>query len=145
MGIKDLIIIKKVDDDDIEFLYDILKERNSKINVKHNELPTFEQHTSFVKSKPYDEWYIIMAETKKVGHIHLYNDDAIGWFVKNEYKRMGFVIPAFNELKRIHKRKKYLGRVNPMNSEAINLLLKLKFTVKTVYPDHILYEYKCLD
>ena len=36
MGIKDIIKIKEVDSDDIEFLYEMLKERDSRINVTHN-------------------------------------------------------------------------------------------------------------
>jgi len=142
MGIKDIITIKKVEDEDIEFLYEMLKERDSRINVSHKELPTFQQHKKFVKSKPCDGWYIIMAQEKKVGHIQIYNDDRIGWFIKNEYKRLGFVIPAFEKLKKIHPREKYLGKVNPDNLEAQNLLIKLNFVLKETFPNYLLFEYK---
>ena len=64
MGIKDIIKIKEVDSDDIEFLYEMLKERDSRINVTHNELPSFNQHKKFFETNPYDGWYIIMAENK---------------------------------------------------------------------------------
>ena len=50
-------------------------------------------------------------------------------------------ILAFEELKRLHKRKKYLGKVNTNNFESQNLLTKLKFVLKNTYPDYLLYEY----
>jgi len=142
MGIKDIIKIKEVDSDDIEFLYEMLKERDSRINVTHNELPSFNQHKKFFETNPYDGWYIIMAENNKVGHIHIYDDDTIGWFIKNEYKRFGFVIPAFEKLKKIHPREKYLGKVNPKNIEAQNLLIKLNFVLKETFSDYLLFEYR---
>ena len=37
---------------DIRFLYDLLKERNSSINISHRKMPTYKQHVKFVNSKP---------------------------------------------------------------------------------------------
>ena len=59
----------------------------------------------------------------------------------NETKGFGFIIPAFEKLKEIHPRKKYVGKLNPKNIEIQNLLTKLKFVLKSTYPDYLLYEY----
>ena len=141
MGIKDLVKLKEVTERNAEFLYDMLKERDPTINVTHKKLPSFNKHLEFIKSKPYDAWYIIEIESKQVGHIYIDNKNRIGWFIKREFKGFGFVIPAFEELKILHKRKNYLGKVNPNNFEAQNLLTKLKFVLKNTYPDYLLYEY----
>ena len=141
MGIKNLVKLKEVTEGNAEFLYEMLKERNPTINVTHKKLPLFNKHLEFIKSKPYDAWYIIEIKSKPVGHIYIDNESRIGWFIKKEFKGFGFVIPAFDELKTLHKRKNYLGKVNPNNFEAQNLLTKLKFVLKNTYPDHLLYEY----
>ena len=141
MSIKNLVKLKEVTEDNAEFLYEMLKERDSTVNVTHQKLPLFNEHVEFIKSKPYDAWYIIEIESKRVGHIYIDNENRIGWFIKREFKGFGFVIPAFEELKILHKRKNYLGKVNPNNFEAQNLLTKLKFVLKNTYPDYLLYEY----
>ena len=141
MGIKNLVKLKEVTERNAEFLYEMLKERDSTVNVTHQKLPLFNEHLEFIKSKPYDAWYIIEIESKQVGHIYIDNENRIGWFIKREFKGFGFVIPAFEELKILHKRKNYLGKVNPNNFEAQNLLTKLKFVLKNTYPDYLLYEY----
>ena len=141
MSIKNLVKLKEVTEDNAEFLYEMLKERDSTVNVTHQKLPLFNEHLEFIKSKPYDAWYIIEIESKQVGHIYIDNKNRIGWFIKREFKGFGFVIPAFEELKILHKRKNYFGKVNPNNFEAQNLLTKLKFVLKTTYPDYLLYEY----
>jgi len=142
MGIKDFVKLKEVTEEDAKFLYEMLKERDSIINVTHKKLPSFAQHLQYIKSQPYDAWYIILVESKKVGHIEIFSDDRIGWFLKKEFKGFGFVIPAFEELKKLHKREKYIGKVNPKNFEAQNLLIKLKFILKSTHPDVLRYEYK---
>ena len=141
MTIKNLVKLKEVTEDNAEFLYEMLKERDSTVNVTHQKLPLFNEHLEFIKSKPYDAWYIIEIESKQVGHIYIDNENRIGWFIKIEFKEFGFVIPAFEELKILHKRKNYFGKVNPNNFEAQNLLTKLKFVLKNTYPDYLLYEY----
>ena len=141
MSIKNLVKLKEVTEDNAEFLDEMLKERDSTVNVTPQKLPLFSEHLEFLKSKPYDAWYIIEIESKQVGHIYIDNENRIGWFIKREFKGFGFVIPAFEELKILHKRKNYLGKVNPNNFEAQNLLTKLKFVLKNTYPDYLLYEY----
>ena len=96
MGIKDIITIKKVEDEDIEFLYEMLKERDSRINVSHKELPTFQQHKKFVKSKPCDGWYIIMAQEKKVGHIQIYNPQGEATAYIGNHKENGGALMFYN-------------------------------------------------
>ena len=114
MGIKNLVKLKEVTEENADFLYEMLKERDSTINVTHKELPSFNKHLEFIKSNPYDAWYIIEIESKQVGHIWLDNVDRIGWFTKKEFKGFGFVILAFEELKRLHKEKNISVKLTPI-------------------------------
>ena len=82
MGIKNLVKLKEVTERNAEFLYDMLKERDPTINVTHKELPSFNKHLEFIKSNPYDAWYIIEIKSKQVGHIYIDNESRIGWFIK---------------------------------------------------------------
>jgi hypothetical protein len=43
----------------LEWLYELMKEREPEINISHRELPTFEQHRQFVTRRPYRFWYLI--------------------------------------------------------------------------------------
>lgn len=141
MGIRDLIRLEIVNENDAQFLYDMLKERDSTVNVEHTKLPTYKKHVDFIKSNPYDGWYIILADSVKLGHIFVDSENRIGWFVKKEYKGFGFVIQAFDELKKLHKREKYIGKINPKNIDAQNLIVKLNFVLKETYSKYLLYEY----
>ncbi len=38
---------------DAQFLYDLLFERPSYANISHKEMPTYDAHCAFIKSKPY--------------------------------------------------------------------------------------------
>ena len=111
MSIKNLVKLKEVTEDNAEFLYEMLKERDSTVNVTHQKLPLFNEHLEFLKSKPYDAWYIIEIESKQVGHIYIDNENRIGWFIKREFKGFGFVIPAFEELKYYIKGKTILVKL----------------------------------
>ena len=65
------ITLKLVTDSDLEFLFQLLKNRDSRANISHKKMPTYQQHVKFVKSKPYSKWYIIIQSKEKVGSISL--------------------------------------------------------------------------
>ena len=58
--IKNSIKFKVVTKLDYEFLYELLKERKLINNISHKKMQIFSQHVKFVKTKPYDKWYIII-------------------------------------------------------------------------------------
>ena len=118
MKIFDTMKLKKVSEDDVDFLYEMLKERDPVENYLHKEMPTYEEHSKFVmKTNPYDGWYIIMLDSKKVGHINIVHKDnyEVGWFIKKEFQNFGIPIKAFEMLKELHKSPIYTGKNNPKN------------------------------
>ena len=135
----DFIQLKIVSDEDIEFLYEMLQERDDTVNVNHKSLPTYEEHKKFVKMNSYDVWYIILKDSQKIGHINL-DGFEIGWFIKKKYQGFGFVVEAFEKLKQNHHKTKYQGKINPNNVNAKIFLEKLNFKLKKKYSDFHLYE-----
>ena len=81
------IKLKLVTDSDYRFLYNLLKERDSRTNISHKKMPTFHQHVDFVKSKPYTKWYIVKYGAKKIGSIYLTSQNEIGIFIKNTHQK----------------------------------------------------------
>ena len=82
--IKNPIKFKTVTKLDYEFLYELLKERKLINNISHKKMPTFSQHVKFVKTKPYEKWYIIIKNEKKCGAIYLTKLNEIGLQLKKE-------------------------------------------------------------
>ena len=78
---KEKLCFQLVDDSDLRFLFNLLKERDPNTNISHKKMPTFTEHEQFVKSKPYSYWYIIKLSRKKIGTIYLSKNNEIGIFI----------------------------------------------------------------
>ena len=63
-------------DEQIEILYDQLKNRNC--GISHKLLPQYQDHSKFVKNHPYRYWAIVSENNLPVGTIYLQKDNSIG-------------------------------------------------------------------
>jgi len=113
------ITLKLVTDSDLEFLFQLLKNRDSRANISHKKMPTYQQHVKFVKSKPYSKWYIIIQSKEKVGSIYLSKTNEIGIFILKIFQKQNIGKSALNELFKKNPRKHYLANVNPKNRKSI--------------------------
>jgi RimJ/RimL family protein N-acetyltransferase len=113
------ITLSPISKSDIEFLYELLNERNSKSNISHKKIPTFNQHTKFIISKPYSKWYIIYYNDKKAGSIYLSKNNEIGIFLSKKFQGKNIGNFALNELMKQNPRKRFLANVNPKNKKSI--------------------------
>ena len=139
MGIVDnnKIILKLVSKSDYRFLYDLLKERNSKINISHKRMPTWEEHVRFVKSKPYSKWYIIYNKDEKIGSILLTFENEVGIFIKNDVQHKGTGSVALQLLIKKNPHLRYLANINPKNKESIEFFQKNNFKlIQYTYEKH---------
>ena len=84
-------------------------ERDSRQNISHKKMPTYNQHMSFVSSKPYSKWYVILYGMNKVGSIYLTSQNEIGIFIKKSFQNMQIGDTALREI--IKK--------NPKNKKSI--------------------------
>lgn len=75
----------------VEFLYELMKERDPEINISHSTLPTFEQHQAFVERQPYRLWYLIdHKEEGWVGYVSATERNEIGIVLKKSARGRGF-------------------------------------------------------
>lgn len=112
------ITLNNVSKEDIEFLYNLLLERDSSVNISHKKMPSFDKHTDFVLSKPYTKWYVVTLEGKKVGSIYLSKQNEIGIFLKKNIQGKGIGKYALELLKKKNPRKRFLANVNPKNKNS---------------------------
>ena len=113
------IYLKSITNSDVEFLFNLLKERDPRANISHNKMPTYDEHVNFVKSKPYSKWYIIFKSEQKVGSIYLSKNNEIGIFLSKKFQGKNIGNFALNELMKQNPRKRFLANVNPKNKKSI--------------------------
>ena len=98
----------KIDQADVDFLYQLLLERPAEANISHREMPTPEQHKQFVHRRPYAHWYLLGAEDGEgrqgpnVGAIYLTQAREVGIFILRDYWGAGYARAALEELRRAH-------------------------------------------
>lgn len=109
------VTLEKITKSDYEFLYELLKSRDSCANISHKTMPTFEEHIKFVMKNPYKKWYIIKFKTHKVGSIYLTLGDEIGLYIKKEFQRKGIGKKAVKLLIEKNPRPQYLANIAPRN------------------------------
>ena len=109
--------------DDTKFLFELLKERDSRVNISHKKMPTYASHVKFIESKPYKKWYIITTYEhkckEKVGSIYLSKNDEIGIFVSKEFQGKNIGKLALSELMKQNPRQRYLANVSPKNKKSL--------------------------
>jgi RimJ/RimL family protein N-acetyltransferase len=113
------INLKLVRKSDLKFLYEMLSERNSNVNISHKIMPSYDDHVKFVNSKPYAKWYIILFNNTKCGSIYLSKQDEIGIFLKKNTHCKGIGTEAMNILMKRNPRLRYLANINPKNTKSI--------------------------
>ena len=70
------ITFKKVDENDIEILFQLLNQR--KYSISHKDSPTMSEHLKFVKSNDYLYWSIIYENKIPFGAFYIQNNNSIG-------------------------------------------------------------------
>ena len=94
-------------------------ERDSAQNISHKKMPTYNQHVSFVSSRPYSKWYLILYGGNKAGSIYLTSQNEIGIFIKKSFQSKRIGNTALCKLIQKNPKKRYLANVNPKNKKSI--------------------------
>jgi hypothetical protein len=63
-------------EEQIEILYKHLK--NREYVVSHKLMPSYQNHITFVKSRPYRYWAMVFENSSTVGEVYLQADNSIG-------------------------------------------------------------------
>jgi RimJ/RimL family protein N-acetyltransferase len=83
------IKFRKTEKTDYKFLYELLEERPSYVNISHMKMPTYEEHCNFCSNAPYLVDNIILYNKTRVGRIYLTKNNEIGIFIKKEHQTIG--------------------------------------------------------
>ena len=121
------IKFKKVGNNDLDFLYDLLKYRDENSNISHKKMPTFLQHKKFVNSKPYVYWYIILQDNEEIGSVYITMLNEIGLHLKQEFNNLKLETKILNLLMLKHPKTRFLININPKNKKRIDFLKKNGF------------------
>ena len=116
---KSAIKLRLVSKSDYRFLYNLLMERDTRANISHKKMPTYNEHVKFVSSKPYPKWYIILCDVNKAGSIYLTSQNEIGIFIKKSFQNKQIGDIALRKLIQKNPKKRYLANVNPKNKKSI--------------------------
>ena len=114
-----LVKLKTVSKSDYRFLYNLLMERDTRVNISHKKMPTYNQHVSFVSAKPYSKWYVILYGASKAGSIYLTSQNEIGIFIKKSFQNKQIGNIALHKLIQKNPKKRYLANVNPQNKKSM--------------------------
>ena len=127
MKINSEIKLTLVSKNDAKFLYGLLKERESDVNISHKKMPTYAQHIKFIESKPYSKWYIIILGNQKIGSAYLSKQNEIGIFITKNMHAKKLGTTTLNILIKKNRRKRYLANINPKNKKSISFFKKNGF------------------
>ena len=100
--INNQIKLKLVSKSDYRFLYNLLKERDSRTNISHKKMPTYNEHVEFIKSKPYTKWYVVKYGAQKIASIYLTSQNEIGIFIKKTHQNKNLGGKIMSEIGRAH-------------------------------------------
>ena len=120
--------LKPVSEDDAEFLYNSLKEREGRVNISHKLLPTWEEHIEFVKNYDYIVGDIIIVNEEKIGNIYLTQLNEIGIFILKKFHDVGYGSEALKMFMEKNGKRRYLANINPTNYKSIQFFGKHGFS-----------------
>ena len=114
---------------DIDLLFSLLK--NRKLNISHKIMPTYEEHSSFVKKNSYRFWYLIFSDDEFIGSFYILNNNHVGinFIDDNQYQvideTLDFISSKFKPLKAIPSKRveNFFINVPPDKEDLINYLL----------------------
>ena len=110
-----------------DVLFRLLEERTPEVNISHRELPSWQDHLSFIASRPYDAWYLIEVDATPVGAIYLSAASEIGVFILRDHRGHGYGKSAIALLMERHPRERFLANINPANQPSIAFFKSLGF------------------
>ena len=114
-----LVKLKTVSKSDYRFLYNLLMERDTRANISHKKMSTYNQHVRFVSAKPYSKWYVILYGASKAGSIYLTSQNEIGIFIKKSFQNKQIENIVLHKLIQKNPKKRYLANVNTQNKKSM--------------------------
>jgi len=114
-----------------EFLYELMRERETETNISHKEMPSYIEHQAYLANRPYRFWY---DEGHWVGYVSATHKNEIGVVIQKSHRRKGYGMAAIKMLMDMHQPIKegkglinghWLANVNPVNAPSRALFEEL--------------------
>jgi RimJ/RimL family protein N-acetyltransferase len=127
-----LIPVEQWGGDAVHFLYDLLGERRPEVNISHKAMPTYAEHEAFVRSSPFQGWWLIVRSTRRdgdkamifhepVGSCYITKMGEIGIQISAAHQRKGYARTALNTLIEMHRGRRLLANIAPGNEASRKL------------------------
>ena len=100
-----------------KILYALLAERKPEQNISHKTMPSWEEHVRFVRSKPYNKWFLIEDNNKWLGAIYVTSRNEVGLHLFEEHTGNEAGSWALNKMKVMHK-EPLLANIAPKNERS---------------------------
>ena len=160
MSFGDRITLNPISLNNVNYLYQLLQERDSSITITQKNLPTTIEHKMFIKNQiksingnkneilkmkqdPYDGWYIIRSENLDLGSIWIEENGNIGLQIQKQYQNLGIGVIAFKKIQILHEKKIYKTTVSHQNQNSIKFCEKMGFELKEKTSDRIVFTKSC--
>lgn len=122
-----------------EILWELMKEVEPHQAISHKEMPSWEEHLSFVGRYPYRAWYLIEADGVFVGMVFFSRRNEIGIRIFRAHHRKGHGKWAIAEIVRLWtkevaksgrpsvQRAAFIANINPGNAASQETFKALGF------------------
>ena len=121
----------------LNFLYKLLKSRE--YCISHKELPSFEEHSNFIKNHPYHKWFIVVNLSNLIGSLYIHKDNSIGLDILKEYEILipnvlSFLEKRYKPLPYIKsvRSKNFFLNLSPQNKRVQDLLISSGYEISQV-------------
>lgn len=126
-----VVEFEPVDEQHIDFLWFLLESRPKDACISHTKMPTMKEHADFVRSKPYEVWYIIKDRSRSdgdlVGACYITRNNEIGVHIHHNFQAQGYGRRAVKKLMAMHGPRKWLANIAPLNDRSQMMFSRLGF------------------
>lgn len=112
----------------VDILFALLAERTPGESISHQRMPFLEDHRKFVRSNPYQVWYLIRVKDEYVGSCYITRAREMGISIFAGHRRNGYAREALKMLMDMWPGKFY-ANINPANEKSHDLFKSLGFTL----------------
>ena len=112
----------------VDILYALLQEREAGESISHKAMPSLDEHRKFVRSNPYQSWYLIKVGDDYVGSCYISKAREIGIGIFLAHRRHGYARHALQMLMALWPGRFY-ANINPGNEKSHGLFKSLGFNL----------------
>lgn len=116
-----------------KFLYVLLGARKPHQNISHVKMPTYDEHITFIHSRPYLTWELISVDDVYVGAWYMSKRMEIGIFILEEHQNQGIGKQVLEHIYYLYPRTTIYANVNDANRVSAEFFKRNDFQFKMGY------------